>query len=163
MMRHHSIVYGRDTELAAMNMVSDRLAHLQTLAYDEVDELVGGINQRTTPDGLTSPSAFGLDDDEREIGISAASDIDDYHGYSAVETYTYNRTVYRFKWAVDVKYVDPKDLQLSPSSTPTLAKLVILKLEEDFPENYTEEVELGRLPISVEFKKIFSPGGMTLH
>ena len=163
MMRHHSIVYGRDTELAAMNMVSDKLAELQTLSYDEVDETVDGINQRTTPDGLTSLAAFGLDADEEEIGILAASDIDDYHGYSTVETYTYNRAVYRFKWAVDVKYIDPDDLQLRASSTPTLAKLVTLTLEEDLPEGYADEVELGRPPIFVEFKKIFSPGGMTLH
>ena len=96
MMRHHSIVYGRDTELAAMNMVSDKLAHLQTLSYDEVDETVDGINQRKTTDGLTSVSSFGLDADEEEDGIIAARDIDDYHGYSATETYTFNRTPYRF-------------------------------------------------------------------
>ena len=166
MMQHHSVVYGRDTELAAMNMVSDKLARLQTLSFDEVDETVDGINQRKTTEGLTAVSSFGLDPDETEDGILAASDIDDYHGYSTIEVYTYNRTQYRFKWSIDVKYVDPEDTQLRESSTPTLAKLVTLTLQEDLPEAYyndQQEIDLGRPPIFVEFSRIFSPGGMTLH
>ena len=177
MMQHHSVVYGRDTELAAMNMVSDKLARLQALSYDEADETIDGINQRKTTDGLTPLSSFGLDPDEKsnetEDGIPVsrdiediASDIDDYHGYSTTELYTYNRTQYRFKWSINVKYVDPEDPGLRESSTPTLAKLVTLTLQEDLPDGYytgETQIDLGRPPISVELSKIFSPGGMTLH
>ena len=177
MMQHHSVVYGRDAELAAMNFVSEKLAYLQTKSFDEVDELISGINQRKTTEGLTPASSFGLDPDEQdsdtEDGVplsqdidDIASDIDDYHGYSTIEVYTYNRTPYRFQWSIDVKYVNPEDSQLRESGTPTLAKLVTLTLKEDLPESYYNgdtELDLGRAPIFVELSRIFSPGGMTLH
>ena len=182
-MHYHSLVHGRDYEMAAMNLVSERLSKIETLSFDEADVGIGPNQQRTSTADLSA--AFGLETGEPDelFGgyIIAADDIDDYHGFELdALSFDFNGATYAFDIRIDVCYIDA----LSPASSPiagqtaeqtakarcqsakSLAKQVIVSLNETLPTDMTRAEfteRAGRTPVQVTISRVFSPAGLSFH
>lgn len=174
-MHYHGLVYGREYEIAAMNMITEQLTKIQSEAFDEVDtESTADPSQRTSTDDLTA--TLGLETDDPEI-----DDIDDYDGYrDSSFVYMFNGYPYAFDVSIDVCYIDV----LNPSgvsdkdrcvSTPTLAKQVTITIKD--PETARSASKMGgsgtveddegsaeqRYPVFVQISRVYSPAGLANH
>ena len=163
-MKYHGMIYGRDYELAAMNMVSEKLSEIRALAFDEADLTASSPGQRRATDDLTTAKSLGLDGGETDITF--ADDIDDYHQYSQLaELHEFNGLPYAFDWFVTVCYVDEYNLGSGCTTNQTLAKEITITLKETLPLDPLErkKMDLGRPPIQVTIKRVLSPGGLEFH
>lgn len=188
-MHYHSLVYGRDYEIAAMNMVSERLAYIETLSFDEADTDSGPLTQRLETDDLSANMGLELGESSDLLGaveLIGADDIDDYHLFNLSRVpYEFNGINYAFDLRMEVCYIDP----LSPASTPlpgqdaeavarsrcqsgkSLAKQVIVTISEALPATELTAVEAqnsfreqtSRAPIGVTISRVFSPAGLDFH
>lgn len=157
MMRYHSMIYGRDYELAAMNMVAEKLAVIKTKAFDEADVASGATTPRSTTDDLSA--SLGLDAGESDI--IHADDVDDFHGYTKQgEVYEFQGNPYVFDWSIQVCYLDANLECITGGKS--LLKEVVMTLEESLPEDRSQ-LDLGRPPIRVQLKRVYSPAGLEFH
>ncbi len=149
-LRYHGQVYGRDIERAAMDFAMQRMADIESKAFDEAD--IGVTDMRVDLAGLTG----NIGPEPDELGPLAFDDIDDYNGYSAPETHLFNASTYAFQLDVEVRHVSLADPSVTLTSGASLAKEVTVRVSE-----IATPVE--RAPVSITLKRTMSPAGMFLH
>lgn len=191
-MHYHSLIYGRDYEIAAMNMVSEQLAYIETLYFDEADTDSPPLTQRLETDDLSANMGLELGEiSDLRSGPGAtqmigADDIDDYHLFSlSAVPYEFNNINYAFDLRIEVCYVDPLGAPAPPfpgqtaeeaararcQSAKSLAKQVIVTINESLPETELTEAErqnsfraqTNRTPIGVTISRVFSHAGLDFH
>lgn len=153
-LKYHGMVYGRDIEMAAIDMALNRITNIEGTAFDEVDTGTSG-NPRTNVTGLTPSDALGPEPEDIQDN-SEQDDLDDFNGIDTSAVYIFQGREYPFKLKIDVQYVNPTNPSLA-SPTPTLTKEVTVAVSE--PDSVTFE----RPPVKVEIKRVFSPAQLRYH
>ncbi|MFK7847310.1 MAG: hypothetical protein AB8G77_18590 [Rhodothermales bacterium] len=153
-LKYHGMVYGRDIEMAGVDMALNWITSIEGASFDEVDTGTSG-NPRTNTTGLTSSDALGpeLQDFQNSEG---RDDLDDFNGIDTSYVYVFQGRDYPFKLKIDVQYVRPDNPNLM-SATPTLTKEVTVAVSE------SDSVMFERPPVKVEIKRVFSPAQLRYH
>ncbi|MEZ4700131.1 MAG: hypothetical protein R2834_07355 [Rhodothermales bacterium] len=149
-LRYHGQVYGRDIERAALDFGLQRMAEIESKAFDETD--MGNPELRVDVSGLTG----NIGPDADEYGPSTFDDIDDYNGFSGPFVHVFNNAQYAFDLDVSVRFVTLADPEVEMTSGASLAKEVTVRITE-------QETPLERAPVEVTLKRTLSPAGMFLH
>jgi hypothetical protein len=158
-LRFHGMVYGRDIEMAATDLVMTQIGRIQSLPFDEADvNLSRRGNPRNNIEDLTPRENLGPEFNLE--GEPDLDDIDDYNGYQASIQHPFNGVIYSFDMSIRVRYKDLNNLTLLQDTTydasVSLAKeLTVSVKESDIPEE--------RPRVSIEVRRIFSPAELRYH
>ncbi len=153
-LKYHGMVYGRDIEIAGVDMALNWISNIEGAAFDEIDTGKNG-NPRTKTNGLTSADALGPEMQDF-LDNSYPDDLDDFNGIDTLMVYRFQGRNYPFKLKIDVQYVNPiNPSQQSP--TPTLTKEVTVAVLEP------DTLLVDRAPVKVEIKRVFSPAQLRYH
>ena len=153
-LKYHGMVYGRDIEMAGVDMALNWISNIEGAAFDETD--TGSIgNPRTNTIGLTNPDALGPEPQDFQDN-SYPDDLDDFNGIDTSLVYVFQGREYPFQLNIDVQYVVPSNPSMT-SLTPTLAKEVTVAILEP------DSLLIDRPPVKVEIKRIFSPALLRYH
>ena len=105
-LRYHSMVYGRDVERAATDLVMTQFGRLQALPFDEADIQAGRHgNPRINTIDLTPANELGP---EYVDGVPDLDDLDDYNGFQSTINHEFNGEIYAFDMGIRVRYIDPE-------------------------------------------------------
>ena len=147
-----SVTAGAEDAIASAARM--RLAAADRLAFDEQDVGRGGQAVRM----VAPTSAIGPDAGETDP--AQFDDVDDFDGLveerdvQAGGRRESENGVLHFRLTYTVRYIDPLD-PTAMSAVPTLAKEFAVHAEE------VTAGETGRPPVRVDFRKVFTPAGMT--
>ncbi len=153
-LKYHGMVYGRDIEMAGIDMALSWISSIQGASFDEVDTGSSG-NPRTTPNGLTPSDALGPEHTDY-LDNSYPDDLDDFNGIDTSLVYIFQGRQYPFQLNIDVQYVRP-DNPAYASPNPTLTKEVTVSVTEP------DSAAFDRAPVKVEIKRVFSPAQLKYH
>lgn len=146
-----------EIETAVENAARTRLAEISRAHFDEAD--VGQSRPRTTP----SPHPLGRD--AGETTLADLDDIDDYNDVAGVLGGPDLRAVVagtgtvQVRLEVLVRYVRP-DNPTVESTTPTLAKEVIVRATEEVPPG---QPTTGRTPVEATVRSVLTPASATVR
>lgn len=147
--RHHTDndterrAVGIATEQAATDVARSRMALLDVYAFDEDDIDRKGIRQ--------SPPSGHLGPDAGESTPASYDDVDDWDGHEETLPYATTQGELQLHLSIDVRYVRPTDPN-TPSSTPTLAKEVLVHVTEVSPP-------ADRAAVQVVLRRVVTPAG----
>lgn len=153
-LKYHGMVYGRDIEIAGIDMALNWMTNIEGAAFDEIDAGASG-NPRTTTNGLTGADALGPESQDF-LDNTYPDDLDDFNGVDTSVVYVFQGREYPFKLKIDVQYVNPAD-PMQKSVVPTLTKEVTVAVLEP------DSTVIDRLPVKVEIKRVFSPAQLRYH
>ena len=153
-LRYHGMVYGRDIEMAGVDMAQNWISNIEGAAFDEVDAGDTG-NPRTNVNGLTAADALGPEMQDFLDG-SFPDDLDDFNGLDTTLVYVFQGRPYPFQLQIGVQYVRPDNPSLT-SVMPTLTKEVMVKVIE--PDSSV----VDRAPVKIEIRRVFSPAQLKYH
>ena len=148
------MVYGRDIEMAGVDMALNWMTNIEGAAYDESDTGSTG-NPRTTTIGLTGSESLGPEFEDFQDN-SYPDDLDDFSGIDTSLVYIFQGREYPFNLKINVQYVLPQNPSL-PSINPTLTKEVTVSVTE--PDTLLHD----RAPVKVEISRVFSPALLRYH
>ena len=153
-LKYHGMVYGRDIEMAGLDMALNWISNIEGAAFDETD--TGAIgNPRTSVNGLTASDALGPETQDF-FDNSYPDDLDDFNGIDTSMVYIFQGRPYPFKLRIDVQYVRTDNPNVV-SMSPTLTKEVTVAVLE------ADSVVVDRPPVQIELKRIFSPAQLRYH
>ena len=104
-LKYHGMVYGRDIEIAGVDMALNWMTNIEGAAFDEVDTGSNG-NPRTKTNGLTTPDALGPEQQDFQDN-TYPDDLDDFNGIDTTLVYQFQGQSYPFKLKIGVQYVNP--------------------------------------------------------
>lgn len=153
-LKYHGMVYGRDIEMAGVDMALTWITNIEGAAFDEVDVGATG-NPRTNVTGLTPSDALGPDAQDLMDGIYL-DDLDDFNGIDTSYAHIFQEIQYPFDLKITVQYVRPDNPNIA-SSIPTLTKEVTVSVSE------RNASPVDRPPVKVEISRVFSPALLEYH
>lgn len=153
-LKYHGMVYGRDIEIAGVDMALNWMSNIEGAAYDEADTGKNG-NPRTKTNGLTAADALGPEPQDFQDN-TFPDDLDDFNGIDTTLVYQFQGRAYPFNLKVDVQYVNPANPSLH-SANPTLTKEVTVAVLEP------DTLVIDRAPVKIEIKRVFSPAQLRYH
>ncbi len=153
-LKYHGMVYGRDIEMAGVDMALTWMTNIEGASFDEVDAGATG-NPRTSVTGLTPSDALGPETQDY-LDSTPLDDLDDFNGIDTTYEHIFQDIKYPFDLAVQVQYVRPDNPNFA-SATPTLTKEVTVTVVE------RDSALVDRPRVKVEIKRVFSPALLEYH
>ncbi len=153
-LKYHGMVYGRDIEMAGVDMALTWITNIEGASFDEVDTGATG-NPRTNVNGLTPSDALGPEAQDF-MDNSYLDDLDDFNGIDTSLVHNFQGRPYPFDLEIKVQYVRPDNPNFA-SAVPTLTKEVTVSIVE------RDSALADRPPVKVEISRVFSPALLEYH
>ena len=144
-LRYHSTVYGRDVEMAALDLALRQMATIQSKSFDS--SVIGQNSPLDSPQDLNSTLGQEFEND--------FDDVDDYNGFSARETHVFNNRPYELDIDATVEYVSDRDPNVVRTNA-TFAKQVTITVSEVDPPG-------TRPPVNVTLTRTLTAAQLFYH